>query len=487
MDPLHLHLHINGAWAAANAHDSLEVRNPVNRSVVGSAVLGTPQDVDQALEAATAAFCTWKETPGDQRATALRKAAAAVAARRDELATVLTSEHGKPLQDARKEIDGAIATLDFYAEEARRIRGELAPSRSKTARSLVLRQPVGVVAAIAPWNYPVSLTAWKVAPALAAGCTVVVKPPKNAPLATTLFCAIVAEAGAGAGLPAGALNVVTGASSTVGEALITHPLTRLIAFTGSTEVGRHLMRQAAADLKKLILELGGHTPMVIFKDADLERAVADAVKRSFRNMGQICNAVNRIYVEAEIAEEFLARFQQTTAALTIGDGLANPNVDLGPMIDADGVTRTQRHVDDALAKGARLLCGGKRPDGAAYADGFFYEPTTLVDVTPDMLVMHEETFGPLVGIMTFRGLDEAVALANSTPYGLVTYGYTRDLYTAFAFGERVESGTVAINSVSPDSLHAPYPAWKHSGMGLELSHYGLEEYLQVKHLLLEIA
>jgi acyl-CoA reductase-like NAD-dependent aldehyde dehydrogenase len=226
--------------------------------------------------------------------------------------------------------------------------------------------------------------------------------------------------------------------------------------------------------------------MVIFKDADLDRAVADGVKRSFRNMGQICNAVNRIYVEEDIAEEYIRRFVDMTAKLTMGDGLANPNVDLGPMIDEEGVERVQHHVDDALAKGASLLYGGKKPDAPELREGFFYEPTVLTNVTRDMLVMHEESFGPIVGIATFRGIEEAIALANSTDYGLVSYGYTRDLVTAFAFGEGVQSGSVAINTVSPDSLYAPYPAWKHSGLGLELSHYGLEEYLQVKHILLEL-
>lgn len=479
---LALQLFIDGQWTPSESGAVRDVRNPANQELVGAAAAGTVGDVQRALEAAQSAFQKWKNTTGDDRSRLLKKAAQRVAERREELARLLTSENGKPLADASKEIDGAVATLDYYAEEARRIRGELAPARSAVSRSLVLRQPVGVVAAIAPWNYPVSLTAWKVAPALAAGCTVVVKPPKNAPLAATLFCAIAAEAG----LPNGVLNVVTGNSATVGEALITHPLTRMIAFTGSTEVGSHLMRQAAADLKKVLLELGGHTPMVIFKDADLDRAVADGVKRSFRNVGQICNAVNRIYVEEEIAEEYVERFAAATAKLTIGDGLAKPNVDLGPMIDQEGVDRTQRHVDDALSKGARLICGGKRPDALELQRGYFYEPTALIDVTPDMLVMHEESFGPIVGITTFRGLDEAVTLANSTEYGLVTYAYTRDLKTAFLFGERVESGSVAINTVSPDSLHAPYPAWKHSGQGLELSHYGLDEYLQVKHLLFEL-
>jgi acyl-CoA reductase-like NAD-dependent aldehyde dehydrogenase len=482
MDEVNLHLFINGEWTPPEAGETFEVFNPVNGQAMGTAAKGGRADAQRALEAADAAFLIWSHSTGDERAQRLKQAAAAVIARQDDLAEILTSEHGKPLGDARKEISGTAATLEYYGEEARRISGEIAPRKSTTTRSLVVRQPIGVVAAIAPWNYPVSLMAWKLAPALAAGCTVVVKPPKNAPLATTLAAAIVGQSG----LPDGAVNVVTGPSSVVGEELITNPITRMVAFTGSTEIGKHLMRTAADDLKKLVLELGGHTPMVVFKDADLERSVADGVKRSFRNMGQICNAVNRIYVEENIAEEYLQRFVELTGKLTMGDGLANPDVDLGPMIDQEGIQRVERHVDDALAKGARLLCGGKKPDAPELREGFFYEPTALADVTPEMLVMHEESFGPIVGIATFRGVEEATELANSTEYGLVTYGYTQDLATAFAFSEGVQSGSVAINTVSPDSLYAPYPAWKHSGIGLELSHYGLEEYLQVKHILMEL-
>ncbi len=482
MERVDLQLFINGEWMPSESASTFEVINPVIGEPMGSAAKGGRVDAQRALEAASQAFVGWRRTTGDERAQRLKQAAHAILARQDELAEILTLEHGKPLADARKEITGAAATFEYYSEEARRISGEIAPPKSATARSLVMRQPVGVVAAIAPWNYPVTLMAWKVGPALAAGCTVVVKPPTNAPLAATL----VAAAAAQSGLPGGAVNVVTGPSSVVGEELVTNPITRMVAFTGSTDTGRHLMRAASDDLKKLILELGGHTPLVVFKDADLERAVADGVKRSFRNMGQICNAVNRIYVEEEIADEYMERFVELTGRLTMGDGLANPDVDLGPMIDLEGIERTQRHVEDALAKGAKLLCGGMRPDAPELRKGFFYEPTVLVDVSPEMLVMYEESFGPIVGIATFKGIEEAIRLANSTPYGLVTYGYTRDLVTAFAFSEGVESGTVAINTVSPDSLYAPYPAWKHSGIGLELSHYGLEEYLQVKHVLLEI-
>jgi succinate-semialdehyde dehydrogenase/glutarate-semialdehyde dehydrogenase len=475
-------LFINGEWTAAENGATFEVTNPVNAQPMGYAAKAGREETRQAMEAAQKAFETWRWSTPDERYEKLKQAAARLTARQEELAVILTKEHGKPLADARKEIKATIATFDYYAEEARRISGEVAPSKSKSSRSLVIRQPVGVVAAIAPWNYPVSLMAWKLAPALAAGCTVVVKPPALAPLACGLTAGIVGEAG----FAPGAVNVITGPSNKVGEELLSNPITRMIAFTGSTQTGKYLMEAAAHDLKKLLLELGGHTPMVVFKDADLEQAVKDGVKRSFRNMGQICNAVNRIYVEAEVADEYMQHFTGLTAKLTMGDGLENPDVDLGPMIDQGGIERTQSHVDDAVSKGARLLIGGKRPEQEALCQGYFYEPAVLTNVTKDMLVMHEESFGPLVGIDTFEGLDEAVELANSTKYGLVTYAYTRSLSTAFAFSERVESGSVAINTVSPDSLYAPYPAWKHSGIGLELSHYGIEEYLQVKHILLEL-
>ena len=326
-----------------------------------------------------------------------------------------------------------------------------------------------------------SLMAWKVGPALAAGCTVVAKPTSETPLATGLFVAACAEAG----LPPGVVNVVTGKSAIVGEELISHPLAQMVAFTGSTDVGRHLMQVAAKTLKKLCLELGGHTALVVFKDADLDRVVADSVKRSFRNMGQICNAINRIYVDKALADLFIERFVAATQLLTIGDGLVQPDVDLGPMVNAEGIERTDRQIKDALAKGARLLCGGCRPDRPELVRGFFYEPTAVTNIQSNMAVMCEETFGPLVAIDTFDGIDEALQKANSTEYGLVTYAYTNDISTMWRFAEGMESGTVAFNTVSPDSLYAPYPAWKQSGMGVELGHYGIDEYLRVKHVLIE--
>lgn len=479
-DDVRVGLFIDGAWSAAHDGTEFDVANPVTGRRTGVAARGGPGDADRAMQAAASAFSGWSRTTGAERAAVLEAAAEAVARRRGELADILTREHGKPRTDAAKEITAAIDTFRYYAGEAVRISGEVSPSRSRSTRSLVLRQPVGPVVAITPWNYPVSLMAWKLAPALAAGCTVVVKPPSLAPLACTIVAAIVGQTA-----PAGVVNVVTGPSAVVGDQLVRNPLARLIAFTGSSATGRQLMAAAAPDLKRLVLELGGHTPMVVFKDADLERAVADAAKRSFRNAGQICNAVNRIYVESPIATTFVERLVAATRAMRIGDGSSDPGVDIGPLIDEAGVTRTQRHVDDAVRRGARLMCGGRRPDAPDLARGSFFEPTVLADATADMLLMNEESFGPIVGIGTFDGIDEAIEAANSTPYGLVTYAYTRDLSTAMVFADGVECGTVAINTVSPDSLYAPYPAWKQSGFGVELSHFGLDEYLQVKHVLVE--
>jgi len=476
-----LKLFIDNEWRPAASGKTFDVDNPATGEVIGRAALGDRADAVAALEAASRAFPEWSKKTGEERCRLLKKAGQIIYDRVESLARIITLEQGKPLRDARREVEAAAETLVYYGEEARRIGGEIAPSKAKNARSLVLRQPVGVVVAISPWNYPMSLMAWKVGPALAAGCTVVSKPTSETPLATGLFVAACSEAG----LPAGVVNVVTGKSSILGEELITHPLAQMIAFTGSTEVGRHLMESASKTLKKLVLELGGHTPMVVFKDADLDRAVADGVKRSFRNMGQICNAVNRIYVEKEVSGPFLERFVAATHKLTMGDGLANPDVDLGPMVNAEGIERTDRQVKDALAKGAKLLCGGKRPDRPGMAHGFFYEPTAVTDVKTDMAVMSEETFGPLVAIDTFSGVDEALKKANSTEYGLVTYAYTNDVSTMWRFAEGMESGTVAFNTVSPDSLYAPYPAWKQSGLGLELGHFGIDEYLRVKHFLIE--
>lgn len=466
----------------AEAARWLEVDNPANRSVIGHVPLGGAAEANAALEAAARAFPAWSHTAGSERAKLLNKAAALVQERRETLATLLTSEQGKPLPDARKEIDGAAETLRFFAEEAKRIGGEIAPPNTENARSFVIRQPLGVVAAVVPWNYPVSLLAWKVAPALAAGCTVVAKPPSETPLAALGFVQAIHDAG----LPNGAINTVTGPSSEVGMALVRSPLAQMVTFTGSTATGIDIFREAAPTLKKLNLELGGQTAMLVFADADLDKAIADGVKRSFRNAGQVCNGINRIYVQVSIAREFTQRFVQATEKLRVGGGFDDPSPDVGPMLNDAGLDRVQAHVDDAVGRGATLALGGAPLAGGAFAAGRFYAPTVLTDTTAEMRVMHEETFGPAVGISTFETVDDAIAAANATPFGLVTYLYANNVNTIFRASEGIESGTVAVNNVAPDSFYAPYGGWKQSGLGVELSKHGLEEFQRIKHIRLEL-
>jgi len=318
---------------------------------------------------------------------------------------------------------------------------------------------------------------------LAAGCTVVLKPPSDTPLSVTKFFGEFSSAG----LPPGVLNIATGPSNEVGDELITNPLTSVIAFTGSTETGKAIANQVGGSLKKLILELGGQTPLVVFKDADLDKAVSQAVKRSFRNMGQICNAVNRIYVEKEIADEFMDAFIDGTKKMRIGFGYDRQDYDLGPMTNLEGIERVENHIADAVAKGGKVLIGGGKPTDSELPNGYFFEPTVVIDVSDDMLVMKEETFGPVVGIDTFTGIEEALTKANSTRYGLVCYAFTTNLKTAYAFMENADFGSVGINTVSPDSPYAPYPAWKESGLGVELGHFGIEEFMQVKHCILDVS
>ena len=460
----------------------LDVDNPADRSVIGYVPMAGASEANAALEAASRAFPAWSRTAGSERANLLQKAAALVQDRRETLATLLTLEQGKPLPDARKEIDGAAETLRFFAEEAKRIGGEIAPPNAANARSFVIRQPLGVVAAVVPWNYPVSLLAWKVAPALAAGCTVVAKPPSETPMAALGFVQAIHDAG----LPAGVINAVTGPSAEVGMALVRNPLAQMVTFTGSTATGIDIFREAAPTLKKLNLELGGQTAMLVFADADIDKAIADGVKRSFRNAGQVCNGINRIYVQASIAREFTQRFVQATEKLRVGSGFDDPSPDVGPMLNDAGLERVQAHVDDAISRGATLAIGGEPLAGGVFAAGRFYAPTVLTDTTAEMRVMHEETFGPAVGISTFETVDEAIAAANATPFGLVTYLYANNVNTIFRASEGIESGTVAVNNVAPDSFFAPYGGWKQSGLGVELSTYGLEEFQRIKHIRLEL-
>ena len=455
------------------------IYNPATREPVAEVSVGSCQDARMALEAAKKAFPTWSKTSSQKRAELLHAAADIVRERSEMIARLLTLEQGKPLKNARMEILSSAEVLDYYAEEGKRNIGEWITSSH--SRSIVLRQPIGVAALITPWNFPVDLLAWKVGPALAAGCTFVAKPPSFAPLAATEFVRAVSDAG----LPAGTANAVHGPGSEVGAELVENPISRKIAFTGETKTGRWIMAHAAMHIKRVSLELGGQSPFIVCQDADLEAAAAACSQRAFSNMGQICISVNRIYVAEEVAEEFTARLVKRAELLKIGNGLES-DVDLGPMFSRAQREKTREHVADALQKGAELISGGREPEGVAYEKGYFFSPTVLGKADHSMRVMREETFGPVAPIMKFKTVDEAISLANDTEFGLAAYIFTNDLKTALRAAEGLEAGGIGVNVNNVVDLQAPFGGWKESGLGRELGHYGLEAYLETKHIRLGI-
>ncbi len=475
-----LKLFINGDWIPSASGEVFNVLDPATGEVVGTAASASEADVSRAIEAAHAAFKVWSKVTPPDRGKVLKKAAALARQRADELGKLLTLEQGKPLKEAVGEIKASADALEFFGEEGWRIEGDLMPANKPNRRDFVLKQPLGVVVTISSWNYPVLLMTWKLGPALVTGNTVVAKPPTETPLAVSRFIALIAEAGA----PAGAVNIVTGRGSVLGRPLVQHPLTAKVAITGQSETGKKVMQWASTGLKQVSLELGGHTPLIVFQDADLGKAVEGGVLRSFRNMGQICNAVNRIYVQNPVLERYVEMFVRETRKLTIDHGLNNP--DLGPMCTRGGIDKTRAHIEDAVARGARLLCGGKPPSGTKYEKGFFFEPTVLADVNHGMLVMREETFGPVAPIMGFNTLDDAINLANDSPFGLVAYVYSNDLKTVLRVSEELECGTVGVNNVAGGEFPYPYAGWKQSGLGVENSRYATEGYLHLKHVRLEL-
>ena len=469
---------IDGKWVRANSKESFEVKNPATGEVLALVPKGDREDAKKALVAASKAFPTWAATPSSKRAGFMKKTAQIIRERCDEIAKTLTKEQGKPLNEAKGEVRSAADAIEYFAEEAHRMLGEIIPTSSAKRRSLVMKQPVGPVAAIGPWNYPVSLLSWKIGPALIAGCTVVIKPSSLTPLSVIEFvnCFMDAE------IPQGVINLVTGPGSTVGNELVENPIARKIAFTGETATGKEIMRRASSGVKRLSLELGGNCPLIVCDDANVEAAVKGGVYRAFRNMGQVCNSINRIYVDEKLFDRFVSYFVEMTEKLRIGNGLEEPDVDLGPMVSDEQRKHVIEHIEDAVKKGAKIECGGRIPQGEKFKNGFFLEPTVLTNVNHDMRVMKEETFGPVAPIMAVSNFEEAVELANSTPYGLVSYVYTRDIKRAFWIAENLECGTVGINNVSGGEVPYPYGGWKESGFGLELSHHGVEEYLQIKHI-----
>lgn len=472
---------IDGDWRSAES--TYYVFNPANiDEVVAEVALGTRRDAQEAIEAAYRAFASWARTSLFERAELLKKAATIVMERIEEIARLLTLENGKPLKDSRKEIGFAARVLQYYAEEATRIFGEWVPTISPSIRSIVIRQPVGVAGLIVPWNFPVDLLAWKLGPALAAGCTVVIKPSSEAPVAATEFARAVNDAG----FPPGVINVVPGRASEVGTELVENPKVAKLAFTGETETGKHILEKAARHLKRVSLELGGNAPAIVCDDAPLEVAIPGCVRRAFSHMGQICISINRVYVLEGVADAFIKGVLEATAKIKIGNGL-NPETDLGPMFREELRQRTKEHIKDALEKGARLLYGGREPEGEEYKKGFFFTPTVLVDVDHRMRIMREETFGPVMPIMVVRSLEEAVSLANDTRYGLAAYVFTKDLSRAIDLTERLEAGGVAVNVNDVTELQAPFGGWKQSGIGRELSRHALDGYLEYKHIRIGLA
>jgi acyl-CoA reductase-like NAD-dependent aldehyde dehydrogenase len=469
---------IGGQYMPARSGRYFQVTNPATGDGVGLCAEAGVEDTQAALQAAHDAFPAWSRTPARTRCEIMHAAAAIFRGRIAELSRLLTTEQGKPVKDSNKELQFTADVIDYYAEEARRNFGSHFEGDGASTHSFTMRQPVGVVAAITPWNFPVDLLSWKVGPALAVGCTMVIKPPSEAPLAVWEFVRCFVEAG----LPAGVLNLVMGPGRPVGSEMVTNPLSRKIAFTGSTATGLWIAQEAARQLKPVTLELGGSAPFVVFKDADLDLAVSQALRRAFSHTGQICISVNRIFVQEEISEPFIEKFTAAASALRVANGLEVPDADMGPMISESGRQTVREHVQDAVEKGARVLTGGHEPEGEQYAKGYFYLPTVLTDVTPDMRVMREETFGPVAPIAAFRTVDEGIDMANHSPYGLAAYVFTNDLNTAMYSAARIQSGGVGININDITDIRAPFGGMKQSGMGRELGQQGLDSYTEWKHI-----
>lgn len=468
---------IGGRWESRTKR--FDVVNPANGSVVGSCASAGPAEVDEAVRRAQES--TWPRLHPDERCTILRRAAQAIRDNVDDIARILTLEQGKPIPDSRKEILFGATVFDYYAEEGRRVHGSLRPNASSATTSAVTYQPVGVVGAIVPWNYPVDLYAWKVAPALAAGCSVVAKPPEESPLAIGMVARLIIEAG----LPEAALSDLPGGAD-AGEAMTEHPDIAMITATCSTATGKAIMRSAASTLKKVSLELGGHCPLVVLPGADVSLAAAGAARRSFSNMGQICIAVNRVIVHESVADQFVEELVANVRTMTLGDPSAD-GVLYGPCTTSAVVDTAQAHISDAVTRGARLAVGGRRPKGAQFQGGHYFEPAVLDDVPADAVVLRDETFGPVLAVHRVPSVDAAVAAANSTRYGLAAYVYEEDLSLALSVADRIEAGGVGVNVNDVSELQAPFGGWKESGVGRELGPEGLYAYLETKHTKVRIA
>ncbi|MBX5229789.1 NAD-dependent succinate-semialdehyde dehydrogenase [Rhizobium sp. NLR9b] len=466
--------YINGVWTSGDAAKTFDVLNPATGELLASLPDMGAAETRAAIDAANAAQPAWAARPAKERSQILRKWFDLIVANADALAAILTAEMGKPFPEARGEILYAAAYIEWYAEEAKRIYGETIPAPSQDKRMIVIKQPVGVVGTITPWNFPAAMIARKIAPALAVGCTVVSKPAEQTPL-TAIALAVLAEQ---AGIPAGVFNLIVGLDGpAIGRELCGNEKVRKISFTGSTEVGRILMRQCADQIKKVSLELGGNAPFIVFDDADLDAAVEGAIASKYRNAGQTCVCANRLYIQSSVYDAFAAKLAAKVAELSVGDGF-KPGVEIGPLIDEQGLAKVEDHVGDALAKGAKVLTGGKRIDGA----GTFFAPTVLTGVTRGMTVAREETFGPVAPLFRFETAEDVIAQANDTEFGLAAYFYAGDLKKVWRVAEALEYGMIGINTGLMSSETAPFGGIKQSGLGREGSRHGADDYLEMKYL-----
>src|SRR5271156_177035 len=465
--------YIDGAWVDASGGERQNITNPATGQTLDHVPTMGAADTKRAIDAAARALGPWSRLTAKERGGKLRRWFDLMMANQDDLATLMTAEQGKPLAESKSEILYAASFIEWFAEEAKRVYGDVIPGHSADKRILVLRQPIGVVAAITPWNFPAAMITRKAGAALAAGCTFVCKPASQTPLSALALAELAARAGIGAGV----FNVLTGNAGAIGGEMTSNPIVRKITFTGSTAIGKQLMAQSAGTLKKLSLELGGNAPFLVFDDADLDQAVQGAIASKYRNTGQTCVCANRLIVQDGVYDEFTRRLVIAVKALRVGDGLQGAT-DQGPLIDAKALAKVEEHVADALAKGAHIALGGKRHA----LGGTFYEPTVITDTKPSMLLAHEETFGPVAPLFRFKTEQEALAMANATEFGLAGYFYTRDLARAWRVSEGLECGMIGVNTGLISTEVAPFGGIKESGFGREGSRYGILDYTELKYV-----
>lgn len=466
-------MYINGEWL--QTEKTLQVNNPATNEKVGEVFLVGKKETESAVQAAKSAFDEWSQLPAEKRAKYLRAIADKIKERRNEFAELITKEMGKALPYAKGEVKQTVDYFNWYAEEARRVYGETIPSSHPQQRLTTVKQPIGVVGAITPWNFPLSMAARKFAPALAAGCTIILKPAPEAPLSSMELFKVFDEVG----LPNGVVNLVLGEAEEIARVFMESGDVRKITFTGSTEVGKLLIRQSADTVKKVSMELGGHAPFIVFEDADIDLAIDGIMKSKFASSGQQCVCANRIYVHDSIFDEVSAQLKEKVAALKVGNGLEK-DTNVGPLVNSEGLNKVHDQVVDAVNKGASVLHGGERLTGEEYDNGHFYAPTILTDIKEDMKVVNEETFGPVIPLIRFTTEEEVIEKANNTNYGLASYFYTNDLGRMYRVSERLEYGMVGVNDPAPFLVQAPFGGVKESGLGKEGSFYGLEEYLETK-------